>query len=390
MGYLRSLAFLERKRLGVGLRLEVTLGIPTRIALRHGFPVVGLVVPCLKVDTSVHLPCLRTANDISSVKTLRCRSRSGPVIVGIVRSIGAQSIEIRNTVKRHIPRSGKHLLVGVRRAETSQRTLNRVFPGLVMVMVEFLVKVTRFENFRRVFAFVDNRVHGRLEGELHVLRQVIFDIDIAVPSEVFAISEIHIGCLACQVAHFHVTESTMHVHAECPGLRQIVDIHLFEEFHFLHFLYFGEGFPRLRIERICVLERTFMIGGDVFLHLRRVLGLLVVRCREREIGRVVEHIPLLRMDVHLEIRQRERRRFVYGIRHLFDGIALLFRIVSIQCLFEFDIGIQRVIIGTCGLVAVGYVERHLYLGFLRQEASSFECGTHADLIEIVHVPVKHI
>ena len=48
-----------------------------------------------------------------------------------------------------------------------------------------------------------------------------------------------------------------------------------------------------------------LIGGHVRLHLRRMFVLLVVRCREREVSRVVEHISLLGVDIHLQVRQRE-------------------------------------------------------------------------------------
>ena len=84
-------------------------------------------------------------------------------------------------------------------------------------MVELFVEIAAFEDLRRVFAFVDDRIHRALERELHVLRQVVFDIHVAVPGKVLAERQIHRLCRhTCQIAHLHVAESTVHVRAECP------------------------------------------------------------------------------------------------------------------------------------------------------------------------------
>ena len=86
-------------------------------------------------------------------------------------------------------------------------------------MVEFVIKIATIEYLRCVFAFVNDGVHSRLEGELDILGKVVFDIYITVPCEVLAEGEVHIvNCTTCEVAHFHMRESTMHIGAECPRL----------------------------------------------------------------------------------------------------------------------------------------------------------------------------
>ena len=137
----------------------------------------------------------------------------------------------------------------------------------------------------------------------------------------------------------------MHIRVECPRLRQVVEIHLFEELHFLHFLRVLKGLPRLRVEVVGVVERTFVVGGDIVLHFGRALLLLVVRRGDGEVGGVVEHIALLRLDVHLHVRYRERGALLHGVRHAFHGVALLLGLVGVERLLQFDICVQRVIIG---------------------------------------------
>ena len=187
-----------------------------------------------------------------------------------------------------------------------------------------------------------------------------------------------------------MTERTVHVGVECPRLRQIVDVHLLEELYFLHFLHFGERFPRLRIEVIRVLERTLMVGGVVGFHLRRVFVLLVVRRRDREVSRVVEHVAFLGVDVHFQAAYGERCGLVYRIGHLFDGVAFCLRLIGAERLAQFNIRVKRVIVRTCGLVAIRYIERHLYLRLLREQTSAFQRSAHAHLIEIIQIAVKHV
>ena len=88
-----------------------------------------------------------------------------------------------------------------------------------------------------------------------------------------------------------------------------------------------------------------MVGGDIVLHFGRALLLLVVRCGDGEVGGVVEHIALLRLDVHLHVRYRERGALLHGVRHAFHGVALLLGLVGVERLLQFDIRVQRVIIG---------------------------------------------
>ena len=84
-------------------------------------------------------------------------------------------------------------------------------------MVELVIEIMAFQDLRRVFTFIDDSIHCRLEGELEVLRQVVLDIYIAVPGKVLTICQIHRSlCSACDVTHFHVTKGTVHVRVKRP------------------------------------------------------------------------------------------------------------------------------------------------------------------------------
>ena len=68
-----------------------------------------------------------------------------------------------------------------------------------------------------------------------------------------------------------------------------------------------------------------------------MLVLLVVACRHREVSWVVEHITLLRVDIHFHVRYRETGSFLYLVRHFGDRVAFLFGFIGLQALREFNI-----------------------------------------------------
>ena len=84
-------------------------------------------------------------------------------------------------------------------------------------MIELRIEIASVQYLRGVFAFIDDSIHSGLETELHVLREVVFDIHIAVPCKVLAISQIHRTIRStCDITHFHVVEGTMHIRIERP------------------------------------------------------------------------------------------------------------------------------------------------------------------------------
>ena len=183
------LTFGEGYGLGVGLGFECpTSVLPSAVALGHRFPVFGFTVPGLEIDTSVHLPVLHAAHDITMVDTVGRRSGAGPVIIGVIGRIRREGIQTRDTVERYVPRSGEDLLIGVGLTPFSERVLDRIFPCLVLVVIELVVEITGLQDLRRVLTFINHGVHRRLEAELDVLGEVILDIHISIPSEVLAIS----------------------------------------------------------------------------------------------------------------------------------------------------------------------------------------------------------
>ena len=218
--------------------------------------------------------------------------------------------------------------------------LDRIFPCLVLVVVKLCIKIASVQYLRRVITLLDDGVHRALEAELHVLRQIIFEIHLPVPGKVLTERQVHaLRRRACQVTHLHVTKRTVHVRVERPTLRQVIHVHLLEELHLAHFLHFAERLQGFGVEVIRILERPPVIGRQVLLQLRRVLVLLIVRSRDTEVSRVVEHILLLTVDIDLQVTYRKGRTLVYRVRQLLDRVALLLRVVRVQCLFEFDIRI---------------------------------------------------
>ena len=133
-----------------------------------------------------------------------------------------------------------------------------------------------------------------------------------------------------------------------------------------------------------------MVGRVVNFHLRGVLQLFVVRSGEREVRRVIEHIAFLGVDVDLEVRHGERSGLMHSVGHLLDRVPFFLGVVRLECLFEFDIRVERVVVGAGGLVAIGYIQRHLDLRLLGEESSCFECRTDAQLVEVIHVTVQHV
>ena len=85
VGQFDRLAFLQRHVLGVGLGLEGTLTTPSAaVTLGHGLPVLGFAVPGLKIDTSVHLPALQTADGVTEVDTGGRGGGAGPVVGSVI------------------------------------------------------------------------------------------------------------------------------------------------------------------------------------------------------------------------------------------------------------------------------------------------------------------
>ena len=217
MGDLGWLAFLQRNGLRVGLGLEVLPAVTPAVFLRHRLPVFGLAVPCLEIDASVNLPALQAADGVTHIDTIGRRRRSGPVIGRVIGCVSREGVQARDAVERYIPACGEDLLVGVGRTPARQRMLDRVLPCLVLVVIELRIEILAVQYLRRVLAFIDDGVHRGLEGELHVLGEVVFDIHVTVPGEVLAVGQVHrIKRGACQVAHLHMAERTVHVRIEAP------------------------------------------------------------------------------------------------------------------------------------------------------------------------------
>ena len=67
------------------------------------------------------------------------------------------------------------------------------------------------DNFWSIKAFVNHGVHTRLERKLEALSQVVFDIHIAIPKEIFGERKIHLLLATREVAHLQMIESAVHV-----------------------------------------------------------------------------------------------------------------------------------------------------------------------------------
>ena len=337
----------------VRLGLERFLALASGVALRHGLPVLRFVVQCLEVQRSVHLPRALTGDRVAEVVLLRSGGGARPIVGAVVRGVGGDEVQTRDLVDWHVPCSGEHLLIGVRRPTLGEAALDRVFPRLVVVVRKAVVA----DDLRCVVAFVHRGVHCRLERELQVPAQVVLEVEVPAPREVLAEGYIHVveRGIGVEVAHLHLREGTLHSGVERPRLRQVVQVELLDDLHLVHTFHLTERLPRLRVERVGVVELSALFDGLVAFHLRRVLVLLVVRRRDAEVCRVVEHIFLLRVNVHLHVRHAERGALHHGVAHPFDRVAFLLGLVLLEVVAQLDICIQRVVLGRDRLVGVRHV-----------------------------------
>ena len=107
--------------------------------------------------------------------------------------------------------------------------LNRIFPRFIVIVLKTQVFV-HIQYFWRVISLVHGRVHGRLEGELDVLGQVILEVKVSIPREVFGECQFHfvVSCssqICCiEITHFEVCECTTHVRIERPRLWEVVEV----------------------------------------------------------------------------------------------------------------------------------------------------------------------
>ena len=67
------------------------------------------------------------------------------------------------------------------------------------------------DDFRRIETFVNHGVHTRLERKLEALGEVVFDIHIAIPEEIFGERKIHLLLATREVAHLQMIEGAVHV-----------------------------------------------------------------------------------------------------------------------------------------------------------------------------------
>ena len=165
---------------------------------------------------------------------------------------------------------------------------------------------------------------------------------------------------------------------------------LAQQFHFLHLLHILEWLPWLWIEAIRIVERTLVIFRHIRFDVWTMLRLLVVACRNGEVGWIIEHISLLRMDIHLHVRHREAGGLMYRVGHQFDRVFLLFCLEVIQCLLQFDICIQWIEVRRLCLVGIGHIQWYLQFGFLWEQATCLQCRTHRQLICVFHISIQHI
>ena len=96
-------AFGQRHRLGVRLGFERPSASSAGMVLGHRLPVFRFAVPGLEVDAAVHLPCLQAADGVAAVHTGGGGGGACPAIGCVIRCVGAQCVQTRDAVERHVP-----------------------------------------------------------------------------------------------------------------------------------------------------------------------------------------------------------------------------------------------------------------------------------------------
>ena len=179
-------------------------------ALIHLLQILALIVEILEIKCTIDLPIAHRRNHITQIRFIfGVAARNGriPVVRAVIRCISGNPIEATEAVERHCPLRSEHLLIGVRRAELRETALNGVFPCLIIVVGEMIIT----DDFWSIKAFVNHGVHTRLERKLEALSQVVFDIHIAIPKEIFGERKIHLLLATREVAHLQMIESAVHV-----------------------------------------------------------------------------------------------------------------------------------------------------------------------------------
>ena len=330
-----------------------------------------MIIERLHVQRTIDVELAAVGDGVTQVETGLGDRTALPVVGGIVAGIGINPIEDGELVQRQLIRRREGLTIVQRRAEVHDAMHDGILPGGIAVGVEILV------DGQLAVGLLDFSLCARLEIHVQVLGEVPAQGEVAVPQERLGPRDRQLGSAEIvHVAFLEFVVAASYLGIECNILWQVVDAESLGECHPFRFrLRVLEGLPGLVNRGIGVVERAVPLGVVlVDRRLARIVG-VAMAVGEREVGRVVGHGVPLGLHADTDVRQRE----IDGLRLLdgnrLDGVALVL-VHGVECIVEFHIGIERIILRAALLLRDAIIDRCRDVHLVGEELAQLEIGGH--------------
>ena len=336
-----------------------------------------MVVKFLHVETSVQRQLSMGIDGIAIRVAILILGASFPRVVAVVRGIRVHPVEDRQQVERHLVGCLEGLLVVEWHAPMLDAGPYRIFPSVILVGIEVLV--------HRCVRFLYLGMGSALEVHVQVLGQVPTQGELSIPKELLAEGKWQVRFYTCRTTHrrLHVSFLQLIVVASHLGIErhvlwQPVQPESFQNVEPLALVLQSlEWFPSLIDWCPGIIERTApIVLALVYGSLARGI-LMGMTIGKREVGWIVWHRMALGGDADSGIRYRE-----VGLRHLghgdvFDGVTLMLGASCIECILQFHIGIQRIVLRRSFLLGHTIIYRYTYLCLVWEKFAHFERSGHA-------------
>ena len=314
---------------------------------------------------------------------------SFPRVVAVVRGIRVHPVEDRQQVERHLVGCLEGLLIVEWHAPVLDAGPYRIFPSVILVGIEVLV--------HRCVRFLYLGMGSTLEVHVQVLGQVPTQGELSIPKELLAEGKRQVSIYPCRTTHrcLHISFLQLIVVASHLGIErhvlwQPVQTESFQNVEPLALVLQPlEWFPSLIDWRPGIIERTApIVLALVYGSLARGI-LMGMTIGKREIGWIVWHRMALGGDADSGIRHRE-----VGLRHLghgdvFDGVSLMLGACCIECILQFHIGIQRIVLRRSLLLGHTIIYRYTYLCLVWEELAHLQGCCHAVGTIIIGTSISH-
>lgn len=211
-----------RVRLGlIGLALTLLASaIGEIVVVVELTEVLALIVERTEIGHGVGLLGILVSNGIAPIVVGRLAATL-PVVDTLVGGVGSEEVEIRELVDRDSPVEIDIVLVVLHLAELADIGPYGIAPMLVLLGVLILID--------RAVGLIDTRIDDSVEAELDVARDVVAEVEVAVPVELLGHADGHLVVRIGDVALLHL----LIVAVELPTVAELrgrgVESHIFED-----------------------------------------------------------------------------------------------------------------------------------------------------------------